>query len=227
MHLMKDQNASFGTEFPKNLEPMLATAGTLEGLDSQEWAFEGKWDGIRVILEYHSGTMSLRSRAGNDKTGDYPALAGLAEVLDGHDVVLDGEVVAYNDAGVTDFGLLQRGGEPVFLAFDLLYLDGVSLLRKSYSDRRTVLNALAGKVGELEVPPQIEGTAENALEVSTMPDGKGLSPNVVHRSTFGAAWVELDQGEELAHSRGGDRRVAHWAGQSSTGDRGTAHGNSG
>ncbi len=100
MHLMKDQNASFGTEFPKNLEPMLATAGTLEGLDSQEWAFEGKWDGIRVILEYHSGTMSLRSRAGNDKTGgDYPALAGLAEVLDGHDVVLDGEVVAYNDAG--------------------------------------------------------------------------------------------------------------------------------
>ena len=57
MHLMKDQHASFGTEFPKNLEPMLATAGTLEGLDSQEWAFEGKWDGIRVILEYHSGTL--------------------------------------------------------------------------------------------------------------------------------------------------------------------------
>ena len=195
MHLMKDQNASFGTEFPKNLEPMLATAGTLEGLDSQEWAFEGKWDGIRVILEYHSGTMSLRSRAGNDKTGDYPALAGLAEVLDGHDVVLDGEVVAYNDAGVTDFGLLQRGGEPVFLAFDLLYLDGVSLLRKSYSDRRTVLNALAGKVGELEVPPQIEGTAENALEVSTDAGWEGIvakrRASVYLPGRRGSSWIKV------------------------------------
>jgi len=195
MHLMKDQNASFGTEFPKNLEPMLATAGTLEGLDPQEWAFEGKWDGIRVILEYHSGTMSLRSRAGNDKTRDYPALAGLAEVLDGHDVVLDGEVVAYNDAGVTDFGLLQRGGEPVFLAFDLLYLDGVSLLRKSYSDRRTVLNALAGKVGELEVPPQIEGTAENALEVSTDAGWEGIvakrRASVYLPGRRGSSWIKV------------------------------------
>src|SRR3546814_16140281 len=53
MHLMKDRNASFGTEFPKNLEPMLATAGTLAGLASPDGAFEGKWEGIRVIRECH------------------------------------------------------------------------------------------------------------------------------------------------------------------------------
>ncbi|MDI9915195.1 ATP-dependent DNA ligase [Rhodococcus sp. IEGM 1379] len=195
MHLMKDQNASFGTEFPKNLEPMLATVGSAEDLDVEEWAFEGKWDGIRVILEYHSGAMSLRSRAGNDKTADYPALAHLGEILDGHEVVIDGEVVAYDPQGVTDFGLLQRGGTPEFLAFDLLYLDGVSLLRKSYADRRTVLNALAANVGDLNVPPQIEGTAENALEVSRESGWEGIVAkrlaSVYLPGRRGSSWIKV------------------------------------
>jgi bifunctional non-homologous end joining protein LigD len=195
MHLMKDQNASFGTEFPKNLEPMLATAGSVEDLDTEEWAFEGKWDGIRVILEYHSGALSLRSRAGNDKTADYPALAHLGDILEGHEVVIDGEVVACDPQGVTDFGLLQRGGTPEFLAFDLLYLDGVSLLRKSYTDRRTVLNALAAKVGGLNVPPQIEGTAENALEVSRESGWEGIvakrRASVYLPGRRGSSWIKV------------------------------------
>ncbi|WP_092806932.1 ATP-dependent DNA ligase [Rhodococcus globerulus] len=195
MHLMKDQKSSFGIEFPKGIEPMLATPGSLEGLDEDEWAFEGKWDGIRVILEFHSGTLSLRSRAGNDKTGDYPALAGLASVLDGHEVVLDGEVVSYNAEGVTDFGALQRGGEPEFLAFDLLYLDGVSLLRKSYTDRRTVLNALAAKVGDLTVPPQIDGTPANALEVSRESGWEGIvakrRASVYLPGRRGSSWIKV------------------------------------
>ncbi|OYD68460.1 ATP-dependent DNA ligase [Rhodococcus sp. OK302] len=195
MHLMKDQNASFGTELPKNLEPMLATAGSVEDLDTEEWAFEGKWDGIRVILEYHSGALSLRSRAGNDKTADYPALAYLGDILEGHEVVIDGEVVAYDPQGVTDFGLLQRGGTPEFLAFDLLYLDGVSLLRKSYTDRRTVLNALAAKVGGLNVPPQIEGTAENALEVSRESGWEGIvakrRASVYLPGRRGSSWIKV------------------------------------
>lgn len=195
MHLMKDQGASFGIEFPQGIEPMLATVGSIEGLDEAEWSFEGKWDGIRVILEYRSGAVSLRSRAGNDKTGDYPSLTRLAEVLDGHDVILDGEVVAYDARGVTDFGLLQRGGEPEFLAFDLLYLDGVSLLRKSYTDRRTVLDALAGSVGDLVVPSQIEGTAETALDVSRKAGWEGIvakrRASVYLPGRRGSSWIKV------------------------------------
>ncbi|MCJ0905277.1 ATP-dependent DNA ligase [Rhodococcus sp. ARC_M6] len=210
MHLMKDQNASFGTEFPKNLEPMLATAGTVDGLDPEEWAFEGKWDGIRVVLEYHSGTLLLRSRSGNDKTADYPALAHLGDGLKGHEVVIDGEVVAYDDRGVTDFGLLQRGGTPEFLAFDLLYLDGVSLLRKSYADRRTVLNALAANVGDLTVPPQIEGTAENALEVSRESGWEGIVAkrlaSVYLPGRRGSSWIKVKNWRTQEVVIGGWRR---------------------
>ncbi|WP_424805546.1 ATP-dependent DNA ligase [Rhodococcus sp. 27YEA15] len=194
MHLMKDQSASFGTEFPANIEPMLASVGTVNGLDPDEWAFEGKWDGIRVILEYRSGTMSLRSRAGNDKTADFPELAGLAGVLAGHDVVLDGEVVAYGEAGVTNFGALQRGGEPEFLAFDILYLDGVSLVRKSYTDRRLVLDALARKVVDLTVPPLVDGTGANALAVSAKAGWEGVvakrRASVYLPGRRGSSWVK-------------------------------------
>lgn len=195
MHLMKDQSASRGAAFPTDLEPMLATSGTVDSLDPEEWAFEGKWDGIRVLLEYRSGALSLRSRAGNDKTGDYPALGYLAETLAGHDVVLDGEVVAYDGAGISDFGLLQRGGHPVFLAFDLLYLDGISLVRKSYSDRRRVLDALASTVGDLVVPPPIEGTAENALTVSAESGWEGIvakrRASVYLPGRRGSSWIKV------------------------------------
>jgi len=66
------------------------------------WAYELKWDGVRVLADIRAGTLALGSRRGNDVTVSYPELADLVDVLD--DALLDGEVVTF------------AGGRPSFEA---------------------------------------------------------------------------------------------------------------
>ena len=59
--------------------PMLATSGKISNLSSDEWAFEGKWDGYRMIAEIDHGKMRLISRSGRIVTEEYPQLKSLAD----------------------------------------------------------------------------------------------------------------------------------------------------
>jgi bifunctional non-homologous end joining protein LigD len=177
MHLMKPDPAAVQpvsnggprrpVALPHGLTPMLATPGDVTTLDADGWAFETKWDGFRLIVEIDCGAATLRSRAGNIVTGRYPRLAALGAELDGHSAVLDGEAVVFDDHGVANLGLLQAdASRAVFVAFDVLYLDGTSLVRKRYSDRRQVLEALAGRSESLVVPPRLDGSGADALRYS-------------------------------------------------------------
>lgn len=161
-HRMKEQ-ATFS---PKDMAPMLATHGSVERLNSVVWAFEGKWDGYRLLVDADHGALELRSRSGRDVTREFPQLEALAADLADHHVVLDGEVVALDETGVPSFGAMQNraaGANIEFWAFDVLQLDGRSLLRAKYSDRRRILEVLAAG-GGLIVPEQIPGDGAEALE---------------------------------------------------------------
>ncbi|GAA5066288.1 ATP-dependent DNA ligase [Nocardia callitridis] len=160
--------AARGTsKFPRAIAPMLATAGEVAELDAKQWAFETKWDGFRLIVEVRSGAVTLRSRLGHVVTERYPGVLAAARALAEHDVVLDGEAVVFDAHEVADFALLQADpARAVFVAFDVLYLDGTSLVRKKYADRRMVLEALAAKVPGLRVPPRLAGSGADALEYS-------------------------------------------------------------
>ncbi|WP_227998396.1 ATP-dependent DNA ligase [Nocardia australiensis] len=185
MHLMREQHpsaeasdteqpstvttrrSSRAAVFPRGLEPMLATPGEVADLDATEWCFETKWDGFRLIAEIDNGAMTLRSRAGNTVTDRYPGMAALATELAEHSVVLDGEAVVFDERGVPNLGLLQANAmRAVLVAFDVLYLDGTSLVRKRYSDRRRVLEALASNAPSLLVPPRLDGSGADALRYS-------------------------------------------------------------
>ena len=160
-HRMKEQHQPT----PDDLAPMLATHGSVEKLKAGQWAFEGKWDGYRLLVDADHGALTLRSRSGRDVTAEFPQLGALAADLADHHVILDGEIVALNDAGVPNFGLMQNraaGANVEFWAFDVLSLDGRSLLRAKYSDRRKVLEVLADG-GGLIVPPQLPGDGPEAL----------------------------------------------------------------
>ena len=85
-------------------EPMLATRWR-EPFADDDWAFEMKWDGVRTLLSWDGTTTTLRSRNGNDVTASYPELA---ELTTGRPVVLDGEVVAFDESGLPSFGRLQQ-----------------------------------------------------------------------------------------------------------------------
>ncbi len=166
---------------PADLSPMLATAATADQIGGDDaWRFEGKWDGIRALATFGSRGLQLHSRAGNDFTHAYPELQVLTELLAGHTGVLDGEIVALKD-GRTSFHQLQqrmnlaaardvarvRQSVPVqFWLFDVLHLDGVSLLNKRYDDRRRILEVLPVSGEVCLVPPQLPGPVAEALQHS-------------------------------------------------------------
>ncbi len=154
-HRMKDQKAF---EFDA-IAPMLATHGSVAAMKASQWAFEGKWDGYRLLIEADHGNLRLRSRSGRDVTKEYPELRSLAGDLADHQVVLDGELVALDKSGVPSFNEMQnrnRATRVEYWAFDLLYLDGRSLLRARYQDRRKLLETLAS-AGNLIVPDLVPG----------------------------------------------------------------------
>lgn len=154
-HRMKDQK----NPQPQDFAPMLATEGSVAKLKATQWAFEGKWDGYRLLVDVNRGRLQLRSRRGRDVTGEYPQLKALAADLADHHVILDGEAVALDESGVPSFGEMQnraRSTRVEFWAFDILWLDGRSLLRAKYSDRRKILEALAAG-GGLIVPDLLPG----------------------------------------------------------------------
>ena len=122
--------------------------------DVSDWQIEPKWDGIRGQLVLRGSTIALWSRHDEPIDRSFPEIVGSAAGLS-HDVVLDGEVIAVEDAAPRPFSELQRrlgttrvepmlfGGTPVaFIAFDLLELDGVDLRSEALEQRRHRLETL-------------------------------------------------------------------------------------
>ncbi len=171
-HRMKDQTVF---EFD-GLAPMLATEGSVAKLKASQWAFEAKWDGYRLLIDADHGSARLRSRSGRDVTSEYPQLRSVAADLDDHHMVLDGEVVALDESGVPRFTKMQnsvRATRIEFRAFDLLSLDGRSLLRARYHDRRKLLETLADG-SSLIVPELLPGDGVEALEYSRKQHWEGV-----------------------------------------------------
>jgi bifunctional non-homologous end joining protein LigD len=164
------------TPTPSDLAPMLATHGSVAKFTATQWAFEGKWDGYRLLVDADHGKMSLRSRSGRDVTSEYPQLEAVVAELADHHVLLDGEVVALDESGVPSFGEMQnrvRATRIEFWAFDLLSIDGRSLLKAKYRDRRRLLETLSEGT-ELIVPPQLAGDGAEALEHSRAQRWEGV-----------------------------------------------------
>jgi bifunctional non-homologous end joining protein LigD len=164
-------------EMPRTLEPMLATAATaLPGGDG--WAYEVKWDGVRALTHVAADELRVCARRGDDVSGRYPELAPIPAAHPGRELILDGEVVAFDDAGTPSFGLLQRrmgltqegrirlraSETPVtYVAFDLLWLDGRSLLAEPYERRRELLAGLGFDGPSWQAPGHSTGDGEELL----------------------------------------------------------------
>ncbi len=141
---------------PTSMKPMLATTGPLPD-DGAPWAFEIKWDGIRAILFVEGGRVRAQSRNDLDVSSAFPELADIGKFLGLTTCVLDGEIVALGEDGRPSFARLQHrmhvanqrearrraASDPVtFVAFDILYLHGQSLLSATYDERRAMLESL-------------------------------------------------------------------------------------
>ena len=156
IHRMDPPERAGRDPIPERVVPMLAKLGPLPR-DEERYGFEVKWDGVRAIAYAEPGRLRLQSRNLNDITARYPEVRGLARELGARTAVLDGEVVAFDEEGRPSFERLQRRmhlasdsqvrrqakANPVaYVIFDLLHLDGESLMSRPYAERRARLEEL-------------------------------------------------------------------------------------
>jgi len=130
---------------PDSIEPMKAQL-IEKPFDSDRWLFEVKWDGIRLVSFIDNGHVSLQTRAGRNVDAEYPQLEAISRLVKAKQAVLDGEVVVLDDEGRPSFQLLQNRGtehRPMqYVVFDIVYLDGQSLLSVPLEDRKRLLRNL-------------------------------------------------------------------------------------
>src|SRR3954471_14012178 len=168
-------------EMPSRLEPMLAKNGRIPESDSDDWAYEIKWDGIRALGYANRGRWCMLRRRLEDVTHRYPELAPIAEQLADRSAILDGEVVALDGQGRPRFQLIQsrmgltsRGmvrarvrQQPVdYVIFDLLHLDGHCVRELPYVQRRELLDGLGLDGPRWRTPRYRHGGGADLLEAA-------------------------------------------------------------
>lgn len=173
---------------PERVVPMLAGPSELPS-DDGAWAYEIKWDGVRAIAYAKPGRLRLESRNLNDITAQYPDLRALTGALGAREAVLDGEIVAYDDEGRPSFERLQQRmhhasestirrrmkSHPVtYVIFDLLYLDGRSLMEEPYGERRARLEELDLNGDRFQTPAHRVGGGAELLAATEERELEGI-----------------------------------------------------
>src|SRR5215208_6554672 len=229
---------------PQRIVPMLAR---LDGLPAREdaYGFEVKWDGIRAIGYWEPGRWRLESRNLRDLTAAWPELRAIGEQLGSRSAVLDGEIVAFDEGGRPSFERLQRQihlrGDAairrrareipaVYVLFDLLWLDGHSLMDAPYAERRRRLEELGLEGPAWRTPGYHAGAGaallsasrEQALEGivakrldSRYEPGRRTSAWIKVKHTnrqelVVGGWLRADMGRSAAL---GALLVGHWEGE--------------
>ena len=193
--------------------PMLATPGPLPSpAQDDRWAYEVKQDGQRAMIYLPGdGSVLLRARSGTDITPAYPELVPLGAALGDVPAVLDGEIVALDSEGRSDFERLQSRmglyGSPAKAAhmaervpahlfvFDALFLRRRSLVRLPYTERRAVLEELALHAAHWSTPGASFGHGEEALKMTRDAGLEGLIAkrlnSVYEPGVRSRAWIKI------------------------------------
>lgn len=178
---------------------MLAVAGPLP--EGQRWAYELKWDGVRALAIVDGRGVRLVGRSGRDLSDAYPSLTR-GGLVAASPLVVDGEVVAFDEHGRPSFQALQSAGgrrragaAPLsYLVFDVLRAGDRSLLPASYEERRAVLSRLGLHVPGWSVPGTFGPPGADVLAASAEAGLEGVvakrrdSPYLPGRRS--AAWVK-------------------------------------
>jgi bifunctional non-homologous end joining protein LigD len=132
---------------PGNVSPMLCTL-IRQPPAGDNFIYEIKWDGYRIISQKKGDQVVLSSRGGLNYSLRYPLIVAALKKIR-HDIVMDGEAVVFNEEGIPDFDSLQLyngHNTPVsYCLFDILWIDGVDLRALPLIDRKTILKEVIGK----------------------------------------------------------------------------------
>jgi bifunctional non-homologous end joining protein LigD len=180
------------------MKPRLLDAPPASG----DWSYELKFDGIRACAIKDGGKVSLISRNGNELRARYPEVAEAVKSLAVDECVIDGEVVALDEEGRSSFQLLQglemegRKSPICFYIFDLLQLNGRSLLGLPLVSRKEVLTKVCEGIGDpIRYSGEIGGDARSLLAEVKRRGLEGLigklRDSVYEPGRRSGAWIKL------------------------------------
>ncbi len=165
-----------------HFEPMLAMLSSLPD-ESSAYAFEVKWDGIRILACFDGKDLVLFTRNKHNVIDQYPEIAPLRQLLLDKkitDITLDGEIIALNANGRPSFSLLQKRFRKnmrslsvnlkqvpiVYILFDILQLNGRPLVDLTYVKRRDILDSLQLQTSYCQIPRYQTGDGKTILEAT-------------------------------------------------------------
>ncbi len=185
IHRMDPADDPTREPMPPRISPMLAKAAKALPPDDDDWAYEIKWDGVRAIAYSEPGRIRFESRNHNDITHSYPELKAFNRALSSHRAILDGEIVAFEESDShpprPSFGRLQsrmhisteaaarrrmKETPVAYIVFDLLWLDGHSLMELTYEERRARLMQLQLQGPHWQTPDHVVGNGAAVLAAS-------------------------------------------------------------
>jgi DNA ligase D len=198
-----DLSAAREEPMPDFIPPMRATLAT-GAFDDPDWLFEIKWDGYRVEAVIRDGRVRLWTRNRQDAGVYFPSLNGPADWISADEAIVDGEVVALDEKGRPDFSLLQdvsglkglngdrstggrrpskeqRAAIPLaYQAFDLLYLDGRSLLAVPLDHRKRLLRSILRNHPHVRFGSHVDADGRAFLEAARAQDLEGVVAKLRH-----------------------------------------------
>ena len=168
---------------PEWIPPMKAAVGP--PIDETGWVAELKWDGIRTQMLTDGVETVLRSSTGRDISAQFPDLADFGRRV-GTEAVLDGEIVVFDGDRPSFQRVLQRlnadrpnpasiaANPATYIVFDLLRLDGNTMIELPYRMRRQVLDDLLSDGPRWKVPPYVEQGSAQLMELARRRDLEGI-----------------------------------------------------
>jgi bifunctional non-homologous end joining protein LigD len=169
------------------LKPMMATLRS-DPFDDPRWIFEPKWDGVRALAVCQHDETLLLSRNSRDMTKTYPELARMHDRMVAIDAIVDGEIVALegkrpsferlqsriNLHNERDIANAMKTIPITFIAFDLLYLDGKSMISKPLEARKALLSELVVQSERVQVSPFLEESGTALFETASEMQLEGI-----------------------------------------------------
>jgi bifunctional non-homologous end joining protein LigD len=193
---------------PTNIVPM--KAGIAEAPPKgEEWLFEVKWDGVRVICFVDDKKVRMTSRTGHSCERQYPELSVIGHQINAKQAVLDGEIAALDQNGISSFALIQsriavadpnaiahlaRRTPVTLFVFDLLYLDGYDLRHVPLIERKRALASILQPSNVMRYSEHFTDNGEEMLQAARATGLEGIMAkraNSKYESKRGQDWLKI------------------------------------
>jgi bifunctional non-homologous end joining protein LigD len=195
-----DLGAYPSEKMPEFVPPQLATQA-VEATDADGWIHELKLDGYRIQALHDGRQVRLKTRTGLDWTHRMKEIAADVAALPVRQAVLDGEVVALDETGLSSFAYLQASFQEgakhplTYMVFDLLHLDGHNLRQAPLVERKGLLQGLLESMPEhVRLSEHIEGSGMATFREACALHAEGIvskRASSVYRSGRSGDWVKV------------------------------------